>query len=1368
MSGFQQIPSSRLIWFALAFILGVVSNSPTAIAQPANDNCLTAQPVLIPASGTICVNTSSVGATSSLTTNTCHAVTVNEVWFSFIASGPANTVTITPNGGTPIQQPVVTLSDAACGAGTFNACNASATAGGVASTSWAYAAGTQVNVSVAGITGDGTFEICITSETPPPTPGSNCAGATSTCDPSDFTLASSAGNLSSGVSPSCFNILGAPQIVQNDMWFVFSVGQTGTLEFTANLNGVAEYDWAVFNITNGCPGTEVVCNYWFSNGNSNVLGLGNPAGGEFSPPVTVFAGNTYAIMLDNYDNNGVGFDFSWGGTFQMAPTAGFTIANPTDCNSLTTGFTNTSVGASTYAWTFGNGATSNLQNPPSQTYNTPGTYFVTLDATSAAGCTNSFAGSVEVFDEPTINFTTTDESCVGACDGQLTANPSGNGPFNYAWNGLAGNIATQSNLCANNYDVTITDQSTGCSAMATGTIQSGGATADATINPAGPFCPADAAVNLTTVEPGGTFSGTGITNPTLGTFDPSVAGIGTWTITYTIPGACGDVQTTDIIVNGQLDATINAAGPFCIGDNPINLSAATPGGSWSGTGITDPAAGTFDPSVAGVGPWTITYTIAGACGNSDTETIIVGPNADATVNSVGPFCTAEPSLNLTAATPGGTWSGTGITNPTLGTFDPSVAGVGTWTITYTIAGACGDVGTTDIEINEITFTQTVSDALCNGEASGSIQFQNETGTGPHQYSVDGGVSFQAINPVIDLPAGNYNLVIEDASGCASQSVPVTISEPTGIVASAFMDSQANCGNADGVATASGVGGTVAVDYQYSWNTTPVQTSSTVSNLPPGLNSVTLTDDNGCTATTDVNITSTPGFTVSISSSTDATCNGLCDGEATALEDNIAVQPVSFTWNDPSSQSSATATGLCAGTYEVTATDNVGCVATETVVISEPVPFSASVTPTLGTVCIGESSTLSTTLNGGAQPITDFQWSSNPADPTLISTDQNPVVFPVVETTYTLVATDANGCQAPSVYVTVGVSSPLTLDVLLPTSGDTSICLGGAAIINLAASGGNGSYTYYLEPDLANPISNTQILQPTTTTSYNFVVTDGCGTPAAIATSNVTVFPAPTVDFETDNPDGCLPHLVSFTDLTVPAAAQWDWNFGDPNASTNTSTDQNPSHMYSEVGNYSVSLSVVTVDGCVGQTSQNGLINIYEPPFADFEPDTHRASIIDPTFQFTDLSTGNIDSWDWDFGDGNFSTDQNPTNTYLDTGLFVVNLTVTSAEGCESSSTERVYLNPIRTFYVPNSFTPNDDRFNNTFRAYGEGYDWSTYKLTVYNRWGEEIFISNILEVGWDGKYKTRDVEEGIYSWRIYVDDFNGRTYPFNGFVTLLR
>jgi gliding motility-associated-like protein len=148
---------------------------------------------------------------------------------------------------------------------------------------------------------------------------------------------------------------------------------------------------------------------------------------------------------------------------------------------------------------------------------------------------------------------------------------------------------------------------------------------DATITPAGPFCTNDPAVALDAVDNGGTWSGTGITNASLGIFDPSIALNGTHTITYTIGGACGDVQTINIVVTDQVDATINPVGQFCVNDPSITLSALNGGGTWSGPGITNGATGTFSPINAGAGTHTITYSIPGSCGDTQTTTVIVNP-----------------------------------------------------------------------------------------------------------------------------------------------------------------------------------------------------------------------------------------------------------------------------------------------------------------------------------------------------------------------------------------------------------------------------------------------------------------------------------------------------------------------------------------------------------------------------------------------------------------------------------------------------------------------------------------------------------------------------------------------------------------------
>ncbi|MFO7790557.1 MAG: gliding motility-associated C-terminal domain-containing protein, partial [Bacteroidales bacterium] len=139
-------------------------------------------------------------------------------------------------------------------------------------------------------------------------------------------------------------------------------------------------------------------------------------------------------------------------------------------------------------------------------------------------------------------------------------------------------------------------------------------------------------------------------------------------------------------------------GPFCSDEAPVTLTAASSGGAWSGPGITDSLAGTFDPAEAGVGNHDITYSINNACATSDQITIEVEQIADATIGSAGPFCSDDDPIQLSVSDPGGTWAGDGIDSD--GWFDPAFVGAGQHTIIYSIADPCGDSDTLDILVEQ--------------------------------------------------------------------------------------------------------------------------------------------------------------------------------------------------------------------------------------------------------------------------------------------------------------------------------------------------------------------------------------------------------------------------------------------------------------------------------------------------------------------------------------------------------------------------------------------------------------------------------------------------------------------------------------------
>ncbi len=216
---------------------------------------------------------------------------------------------------------------------------------------------------------------------------------------------------------------------------------------------------------------------------------------------------------------------------------------------------------------------------------------------------------------------------------------------------------------------------------------------DATINPVNPMCANADPVVLTAHDPGGTWSGPGITG---NTFDPKIAGPGNHTISYEITNAynCSGYDVEVITVYPIPDATIITQGLVCDSDPAFNLVAQESGGIWSGPGV---VGNTFDPGLPGPGNHVVTYTITDANGCTDTDqTTITVATPDATIYPVDTLCIDNPAVRLTAHDLGGVWSGPGVIGDM---FNPMIAGVGDHIISYEIVNpACSDSDTTVITV----------------------------------------------------------------------------------------------------------------------------------------------------------------------------------------------------------------------------------------------------------------------------------------------------------------------------------------------------------------------------------------------------------------------------------------------------------------------------------------------------------------------------------------------------------------------------------------------------------------------------------------------------------------------------------------------
>ena len=258
------------------------------------------------------------------------------------------------------------------------------------------------------------------------------------------------------------------------------------------------------------------------------------------------------------------------------------------------------------------------------------------------------------------------------------------------------------------FDTLIGGNAAGCDSTITTTLTVD-SIPDATISQVGPFCYNAASLNLTAVDTGGTWSGTGITNATNGTFDPAIALAGNYIITYTIAGTCGNMDTTIIVVNPVISNT-NAVN-ICAGD-----SVFLEGAFQTNTGVF------YDTIIGG--------SILG-CDSITTTTLTVNLIKDATIDPVDSFCSNISPFNLTAADTGGIWAGIGITNSINGTFDPSVASAGNHDIIYTIADPCGSADTITIIVNPLpTLSLCCDDTIQFGGNS----LLNATGTPPFNWT----------------------------------------------------------------------------------------------------------------------------------------------------------------------------------------------------------------------------------------------------------------------------------------------------------------------------------------------------------------------------------------------------------------------------------------------------------------------------------------------------------------------------------------------------------------------------------------------------------------------------------------------------------
>lgn len=811
-----------------------------------------------------------------------------------------------------------------------------------------------------------------------------------------------------------------------------------------------------------------------------------------------------------------------------------------------------------------------------------------------------------------------------------------------------------------------------------------------------------------------------------------------------------DVIASSVIVdetcnasNGQIDGSAvggNAPYTFAL-DNGVPLGA----GQNSFTGL---AADTYELMAIDANGCLDSIDVVVA--TFDTPQITV-------VNFTNPICNGNADGTITITANGGIaplqYSIDGVTYQPSNNFTGLNAGA--FTVYVQDANGCIDTDNavlTDPTVVSIDNVAT-SPVDCFGNSTGGITVTVSGGTPGYTY--DFGTGFQASNSISFIPAGNYNITVQDANLCQATDVAV-VTEPAVLAFDPNVTStDASCfGTCDGTVNAPVTGGTGAYIYNWSSNIAPANANN-ATGVCAGTYSVIVSDLNGCQIS-DMNIiVNEPPLVVITNVLTDSVnCFGESTGEVIVTAPNATTYILTGAGVNMN-QANGNFTGLPAGNYDIEVQDANGCSAFSNATVYEPALLTITSNSDI-TQCFGGELVISAAVFGGNGGYV-YNWSNG-------GTNSVEYIYPTASEYITVSVTDALGCTAGPVGFNVDVSPEPSLNPIA----DVYICPGEVVPFTGQAVDGQPQYQYQWLHEADT--SATTSVSPMVATTYTLTMRDECDDRDTI-TVNVFMNPVPQLDLlGADN--GCLDHSVnlSIDDPMGVIAGGCTWNFGD---GTSSNQCNNVSHTYTSSGTYSVQFQFTTAAGCDVDTTYVDVINVYDNPIAEFTFNPFDPTILNSTVNFTNTSI-DADTYSWDFAGLGTSSQSDPTYTFPSNNVGNYDVCLTAYANYPDAVCSSVYCAPIViaddfTMYVPNTFTPDQDDFNPTFKAEASGNDIYAFEMLIFDRWGELIFESHDQTIGWDGTYGGKIVQQGTYVWKITTKlrDKDERRY-FTGHVNLLR
>ncbi len=1058
----------------------------------------------------------------------------------------------------------------------------------------------------------------------------------------------------------------------------------------------------------------------------------------------------------------------------------------------------------TYSW-------SNAQTTQTATGLCAGTYTVTV--TDAGSNTATATVTITQPTALTLSTSVTNPTCNNVCNGNATATASGGtSGYSYSWNTTP--VQTASNatgLCAGNYTVTVTDAN-GCTKTASVVITQPPVLTAAINPPTNVTCNALCNGSATSVGGGGVtpYSYSWNTTPVQTTANATGLCAGNYTVTITDANGCTKTASMAITQPAAISSSVTFTAATC-GNNNGSATVTASGGVSPYTYSWSPSGGSAANATGlGAGIYTVTITDANNCTATQTVNIPNANGPSATLSQTGTIlCSGQCTGAVTSNVSGGTTPYTYSWSNSQTTQNISGLCAGTYTLVVTDFTGCTSVQVITIsQPPAISTSNTTINVTCNNLCNGSATTAPSGGTSPYGYSWNT-LPVQTTAAATGLCAGSYTVTITDANSC-TYTASVVITQPP-VILPAITSSPATCGNNNGTATVSVSGG--VSPYGYSWSTTPIQTTATATALGAGSYTVTITDANNCTATQAVNIINSNGPSITLSQTsipcngqciatatasvsggstpynyswnstpvqttatatgfcagpytvtvTDAnsctitaamiitqpppivtsntvanvTCNSLCNGSATTAPSG-GVSPYTYSWNTSPVQTNATATGLCAGLYMVTITDANGCTYTAAVTVTQPAPLTASIPTVVNVACNGNCTGSASAMASGGTSAYSYSWSTTPVQTTVAASG-------LCAGPYTVTITDANGCTSTA---NVNITQPPP--IISPVSFTAATCGNSNGSATVSVSGGTSPYTYSWSPSGGSAANATGLAAGI----YTITITDANNC-TATQTVNITSTPAVTLN-ATSTPAACNGQCTGTATanvLTGTTPYTYSWS--------NSQTTQNISALC--LGTYT--LTVTDSNGCT-QTASITVGTTGGP--------TAAASASATTIELGNSSqlnaTGGV-TYQWSPSAGlACTTCANPVATPSQTTTYCV--IVTDVNNCTDSACVTIVVDVpcnsgLLATLIPNAFSPNSDGQNDQL-CVPNNLCILNFVLNVYDRWGEKVFESKSLDNCWDGTYKGKALNTAVFVYIFQATLSNGENFKQKGNISLIK